>query len=225
MSSPFKPMGNNTSLHILVYKQLKELIISGELKPGDRLLEYEIAEQLNTSKTPIREAIRELAAEGLVSHEKRKKITVVDFTEKDIHEILMLRAELEAFAVGIAADKLDDSDYKTLEGVIEELKAAENEQNFKLVRSIDIEKFHAFLVEKSENTRLVQMWKMLASQMMVLFQSVDFGKKESGFASDRHSKLLALLRAGKTDQASDFIRHHICRNRDSIIERYLKSKE
>jgi len=217
-------MGSNTSLHILVYRQLKELIISGELKPGDRLLEYEIAAQLNTSKTPIREAIRELAAEGLVIHEKRKKITVVDFTEQDVREILTLRAELEAMAVRLSVDKLDENDFMEFSALLEELKEAEAENDFKKVRSIDIERIHAFIVIKSGNSRLIQMWKMLASQMMVLFQAVDFNVKRSDFASDRHSQLLELIKTGETSKAEDFVRHHILRNMESIIVEY-KNKQ
>ena len=225
MSSPFKPMGRNTSLHILVYKQLKELIISGELKPGERLLEYEIAEQLNTSKTPIREAIRELAAEGLVVHEKRKKITVVDFTEQDIREILSLRAELESFAVKLAAGKMGGDDFRDFESMIEDLRTAEQDGDYKRVRSIDIEQIHAMLVRKSENRRLIQMWKMLASQMMVLFQVVDFNNKRSDFASDRHRKLLQLMKKGDIDEAVSFVREHILRNLESIVEEYKIKRE
>lgn len=224
MSSPFTPMGSNTSLHILVYRQLKELIISGELKPGDRLLEYEIAAQLNTSKTPIREAIRELSMEGLVLHEKRKKITVVDFTEQDIREILTLRAELEAIAVKHAVENFNESDINEFAALIEELRDAESESDFLKVRSIDIEKIHAFLINKSGNSRLEQMWKMLASQMMVLFQAVDFNVKRSDFASDRHAQLLGLISAGETTKAEDFIRQHVLRNMESIIEKYTTKK-
>lgn len=225
MSSPFKLMGSNTSLHILVYRQLKELIISGELKPGDRLLEYEIAAQLNTSKTPIREAIRELAAEGLVIHEKRKKITVVDFTGDDIREILTLRAELEAFAIRLTADKFSEADFNEMAGMIEELREAEAENDFKKVRSVDIEKIHAFIVRKSGNSRLIQMWKILASQMMVLFQAVDFNTKKSGFASDRHEQLLILLKETKTAEAEKFVKYHILRNLESIISEFNSKKK
>ncbi len=224
MSSPFKPMGSNTSLHILVYRQLKELIISGELKPGERLLEYEIAAQLNTSKTPIREAIRELASEGLVIHEKRKKITVVDFNADDIREILILRAELEAIAVRLSADKLDDSYFDEMSEMIDELREAEAENDFKKVRSIDIEKIHAFIIHKSGNSRLEQMWKMLASPMMVLFQAVDFNTKKSDFASDRHAKLVELMKAGKITEAEEYVKHHVLRNLESIVQEFNSKK-
>jgi DNA-binding GntR family transcriptional regulator len=213
-------MGSNTSLHILVYKQLKELIITGELKPGDRLLEYEIAKQLNTSKTPIREAIRELAKEGLLVHEKRKKITVVDFSEKDVREILLLRAELEAVAVRLISGNLEAADVQELEAMIEDVKQAEEENDFARVRSIDIEKFHAYLINKAGNSRLEEMWRMLASQMMVLFQAVDFRTRKTGFASDRHARLLKLLKTGQTEKAEEFVRYHILRNMELIIKAY-----
>ncbi len=121
MDTIFKPMNDKTSLHILVYNQLKELIISGKLKPGQRLLEYEIAKNLDISKTPIREAIRELSREGLIIHESRRKLTVVDFNEDDIREILTLRAELESFALGLAIPRFRPEDFLELENRIDEL--------------------------------------------------------------------------------------------------------
>jgi len=160
----------------------------------------------------------------LVIHEKRKKITVVDFTEQDVREILTLRAELEAMAVRLSVDKLDENDFMEFSALLEELKEAEAENDFKKVRSIDIERIHAFIVIKSGNSRLIQMWKMLASQMMVLFQAVDFNVKRSDFASDRHSQLLELIKTGETSKAEDFVRHHILRNMESIIVEY-KNKQ
>lgn len=225
MENIFKPMDDKTSLHILVYNQLKELIISGKLKPGERLMEYEIAKNLNISKTPIREAIRELSKEGLIVHESRRKLTVVDFTEKDIREILSLRAELEAIAISLAIPRFTSEDYKELEKRIEELHQREDQKDFFDVRRIDIERIHSFLVELSGNTRLVQMWKVLASQMMVLFQVVELKSKNHGYSTENHRMLTKMMKDGDVKQASDFLKNHILRNLESIILEFSRNKE
>lgn len=220
MDTVFTPMDDKTSLHILVYKQLKELIISGKLKPGQRLMEYEIANSLNISKTPIREALRELSKEGLVIHESRKRLTVVDFTEKDIREILTLRAELEAIALRLAIPLFSPDDYRELEGRIAELQQREEKKDFFDVRRIDIERIHAFLVEKSGNTRLVEMWRVLASQMMVLFQAVELKSKNHGYSTKNHTVLLRMMQEGDPEAACDFLKSHILRNLESIIREF-----
>jgi len=224
MDSIFKPMDDKTSLHILVYNQLKELIISGKLKPGERLMEYELARELNISKTPIREAIRELSKEGLIIHESRRKLTVVNFTEKDIREILTLRAELESIALRLAIPGFTMGDILELESRIEELNKKEKEKDFFDVRRIDIERIHSFLVEKSGNTRLIQMWKVLASQMMVLFQGVELKSKNHGFSTEKHMLLTQLIKEGDVDKASEFLKNHILRNLESIIQEFSHDK-
>jgi DNA-binding GntR family transcriptional regulator len=225
MENIFKPMDDKTSLHILVYNQLKELIISGKLKPGERLMEYEIAKKLNISKTPIREAIRELSKEGLVVHESRRKLTVVDFTEKDIREILTLRAELESIAISIAIPRFTPLDYLELEKRIDELHQREDQKDFFDVRRIDIERIHSFMVEKSGNTRLIQMWKVLASQMMVLFQAVELKTKNHGYSTKNHVMLTKMMKDGDVQQAGEFLKNHILRNLESIIQEFSHNRD
>jgi len=225
MENIFKPMDDKTSLHILVYNQLKELIISGKLKPGERLMEYEIAKKLNISKTPIREAIRELSKEGLIVHESRRKLTVVDFTEKDIREILTLRAELESIAITIAIPRFTLGDYLELEKRIDELRQREDQKDFLDVRRIDIERIHSFLVEMSGNTRLIQMWKVLASQMMVLFQAVELKSKNHGYSTKNHVMLTKMMKDGDVQQAGEFLKNHILRNLELIIQEFSHNKD
>jgi DNA-binding GntR family transcriptional regulator len=225
MENIFKPMDDKTSLHILVYNQLKELIISGKLKPGERLMEYEIAKNLNISKTPIREAIRELSKEGLIVHESRRKLTVVDFTEKDIREILTLRAELESIAISLAIPRFTQDDYLELEKRIEELHQREDQKNFFDVRRIDIERIHSFMVEMSGNTRLIQMWKVLASQMMVLFQVVELKSKNHGYSTENHRMLTKMMKDGDVQQASEFLKNHILRNLELIIQEFSHNRD
>lgn len=225
MDKLFKPVHDKTSLYILVYRELKELIISGRLKPGERLMEYDIAQSMNISKTPIREAIRELSKEGLVIHETRRRLTVVDFTEKDIREILTLRADLESLALRAAAGRFTDEDYRELERRIDELRSYEDRKDFSGVRRIDIERIHAFLVEKSDNTRLISMWRILSSQMMVLIQAVELKSKNHGYSTEKHIQILNMIRAGDIDAACETLKNHILGNLETIIREFRQQRE
>jgi len=217
METRFKPVHDKTSLYVLVYEELKELIISGELRPGERLMEDQIARSMNISKTPVREAVRKLSEEGLVIHKRRKTLSVVDFTEQDIREILTLRAELEVIALRLAAPKITPEYLLDLEKRVDELREREKECDFHELRRIDIEHFHAFLVEKSENRRLIEMWRRLSGQMLVLFQAVKLQLKGQGYVTDHHMQLVQLLKSGEVDAACDFLKGHILRNLDQIV--------
>jgi DNA-binding GntR family transcriptional regulator len=109
-------------LHKIVYSKLKESILAGALKPGEKLIENDLAKQLQISKTPIREAIRVLSQEGLIVHNTRRGITVIDFTEKDVWEIITLRAEIEAMGARLAIDNIDQNDYKILNNIIKQFR-------------------------------------------------------------------------------------------------------
>lgn len=213
-----KPMHDKTSLYVLVYEQLKELIISGELRPGERLLEDQIARSMNISKTPVREAVRKLSEEGLVTHKQRRTLTVVEFTEPDIREILTLRAELEAIALRQAAESLTHAFLDELDRRLGELKTLERQLNFHDLRRIDIERFHGFLVEQSGNRRLLEMWRTLSGQMLVLFQAVELRSKDAGYVWQNHAHLVQLLRDGSITEACNFLKSHILRNLEAIVE-------
>ncbi|MCG8684127.1 MAG: GntR family transcriptional regulator, partial [Desulfobacterales bacterium] len=179
---------------------------------------------MNISKTPIREAIRELSKEGLVIHETRRRLTVVDFTEKDIREILTLRAELESIALKAAARNFLSEDYRELERRISELRGYEDRKDFSGVRRIDIESIHAFLVEKSENTRLIGMWRVLASQMMVLFQAVELKSKNHGYSTEKHTQIMNLIRSGDIETACETLKSHILGNTESIVREFRQNR-
>ena len=86
-------------LRDVVFKTLRQAILKGELKPGERLMEIALAEKLGVSRTPIREAIRKLELEGLVVMVPRKGAHVANITEKDLNDVLEVRIGLENMAI------------------------------------------------------------------------------------------------------------------------------
>ena len=107
-------------LRDIVFQTLRNAIITGELQPGERLMETQLAEKLGVSRTPIREAIRKLELEGLVIMVPRKGAQVAQFTEKDIQDVLEVRAALESLAAKLACKRMDDRSFLKLQLAIAE---------------------------------------------------------------------------------------------------------
>ncbi len=105
----YKPLGE------VVFEYLRSSILNGDLKPGERLMEIQLAEQLGVSRTPVREAIRKLEKEKFVEMIPRKGAYVADLTAKDILDVLEIRTILEGFASSLAALRMTDEEVDALE--------------------------------------------------------------------------------------------------------------
>lgn len=210
-------------LHKLVYEKLRDLILTGGILPGEKLVENDISRQLKISKTPIREAIRELSQEGLLIHTTRRGIRVIDFTEKDVDEIIFLRAELERIGVERACGNLDDSDFMHIDSTLQQLAVYEQSRDYAAMAKADMG-FHEHIMEKSDNTRLVKAWKTIASQMLVLLNSIDFYALSSDYAHKNHREILNLLKESKATEVSQVIKDHILTSRVLILQKMAKQK-
>ena len=93
-------------LRDVVFKTLREAILTGELEPGERLMEIKLADKLGVSRTPIREAIRKLEIEGLVNMTPRKGAVVAEISEEDLQNVLEVRRVLEKLAVELACSSI-----------------------------------------------------------------------------------------------------------------------
>ena len=102
-------------LRDVVFNTLREAILKGELKPGERLMELQLASKLGVSRTPIREAIRMLEQEGLAVTIPRRGAEVARMTEKDMEDVLQIRAALDELAVQLATEHITDEQFGALE--------------------------------------------------------------------------------------------------------------
>ena len=101
-----------------VYKYLREKVLAGEVGPGDRLIETKLAEEINTSRTPVREALHKLEMERLIRSIPRVGYVVRDITEEEVEEICEIRLALETLAVKWASAKITSKEVKRLEKII-----------------------------------------------------------------------------------------------------------
>lgn len=147
---------NHRPLRELVFEQLRTSILNGNLKPGERLMEIDLAEKLGVSRTPIREAIRKLELEGLVVMEVRKGAYVADVSIKETLDILEVRSVLEGLAASLAAKRITDEELENLHNVFEEFNQAVAENDTQKMIEKDT-LFHNLIFEATRNKKLMQM--------------------------------------------------------------------
>ena len=115
-------INNYLPLRDVVFYTLRQAILKGELKPGERLMEMQLANQLGVSRTPIREAIRKLELEGLVLMIPRRGAVVAKITEKDLRDVLEVRTSLEKLAIELACQRMPDETIPDLRQALEAFK-------------------------------------------------------------------------------------------------------
>jgi DNA-binding GntR family transcriptional regulator len=214
----------NSPLYKVVYRKLREAILNGQLAPGTKLVEQAISSQMSVSKTPVREAIRELSQEGLIAFKARRGISVIDFTEKDIDELVTLRASLEVLGVRLACDHLTKKDLAALSSILERMVALEKSRNYAELSNLDIE-FHKFIIQKSDNQRLIKAWKDIASQMHVLFHMIHYFEFSDTYMSMMHRELLEALTSGDKERSERAFHSHILLSEENILKVFRESKQ
>lgn len=152
------------SLREQVVEQIRNAIIEGRLKAGDRITEAQLTEELGVSRTPIREALILLEREGLINSAPNRGSVVRAFSEQDVTDIFSMRTALENFAGDLIIDLLEAADFRYLLASIEAQKAAIQNGDFKKVRSIDMA-FHRYLIDRTEHHLLIRQWTEIVAQI------------------------------------------------------------
>ena len=166
--SPVFTRQKRATLTDQVLKEIREAIRCGKLKPGERLIEMQLAEEMQISRFPIREALRYLEKEGLVETKPFKGSHVAQFTEKDMEELYSLRSSLEELAVRILIENLDEKKIKELETIIQSMQKASLNGNLDQMISEDL-RFHQTICELSGHRKLLEIWRTLESQLRGFF--------------------------------------------------------
>ncbi|HPF43487.1 MAG TPA: GntR family transcriptional regulator [Syntrophomonadaceae bacterium] len=151
-------------LRDLVLEALREAILNGTLKPRERLMEIQLAEELGVSRTPVREALRKLELEGFIVMVPRKGAYVADLSIKDIADVFEIRIALEGLAAALAAERITDEELEAMERhLVEKAEAIKKNDMVKLVE-VDT-KFHEALYGASRNDRLITIINNLREQI------------------------------------------------------------
>lgn len=210
-------------LRDIVFNTLREAILKGEIPAGERLMEKQLAEKMGVSRTPIREAIRKLELEGLVVMTPRKGAEVATTTEKDISDVLEVRATLEALAVKIACHKMSDYDLEELVEVNNSFKAYAKEKNSKKVIEKDVE-FHDIIFHASDNDKLIHIINNLREQIYRFRAEYIYKMKEYDALVHEHDQIVKAIQQKDLVLAEKIATEHIGNQEKSILEYFNKNK-
>ncbi len=148
----------------LVFTTLKKAILKGELQPGDRLMELQLAEKMGVSRTPIREAIHKLSKEGLVTLIPRKGAEVAGISRKMLTDVLQVRMNLEKMAFSLAFGNMEERSIHLMEKYHEEFKAAVAVGDILRMTEAD-ESFHFVIYDVADNQKLREILENLKENM------------------------------------------------------------
>lgn len=151
-------------LRDVVFNTLRKAILTGQLKPGERLMEVHLANRLGVSRTPIREAMRKLELEGLVIMIPRRGAEVAEITEKSLSDVLEVRRALDALSVELACDRITDEEIEELGKACDEFERAAKGKDVSVIARADVA-LHDIIVQAAGNQRLQQLVNNLAEQM------------------------------------------------------------
>ena len=157
-------MNEYLPLRDVVFNTLRQAILRGELKPGERLMEIQLANKLGVSRTPIREAIRKLELEGLVLMIPRKGAEVAEITEKSLRDVLEVRRALEELSVQLACEKITKEEIRELERVAKEFQQVVKSSDITEIAEVDV-RFHDIIYTATDNQKLIQLLNNLREQM------------------------------------------------------------
>ena len=216
-------MNEYLPLRDVVFNTLRQAILKGELEPGERLMEIQLAERLGVSRTPIREAIRKLELEGLVLMIPRKGAEVAKISEKSLRDVLELRRSLEELAIELACQRMTEEEIDELEDAQRAFRKAVDSKDVMLMAETD-EKYHEIIYQGTKNSLLVQILNNLREQMYRyrLEYIKDADKRQ--ILLIEHDNILKAVRNRKVAEAKAAMREHID-NQEITVSRNIKEKE
>jgi len=208
-SRPLLPARQN-DLHQEVANRLREAILQGRFRPGERLREAELAEMLEVSRGPVREALALLEHEGMVITRRNRGASVARLSADDGEEVRTLRLALERLAAQLVVRRASEKELDILDEEITRLRSAMAQRTtVQEIAEFEI-RFHDLLYRIAGHARLYQAWQAIRSQVHTLLLSRNVDRPQiRGVVIDRHAAVLRALRARDEQQAVAAIEEHV----------------
>jgi len=194
--------------------RILQLILEGELQPGERLVETRIARELGVSQSPVREAIRDLVAVGFLEIEPYRGAKIRRFTREEFLDDMEIRGELEAIAARRAASRIADAEIATLRSLVAEMHRL-GEAGDAHGQAMTNTEFHRMVVEAADSDGLMRAWSVLEPFARTYVTAMVPGT-DLVWLGDRHSTIVEALDAGDADLAASVMRDHAREARDLL---------
>lgn len=204
------------------YHSIKAMIFEGKYKPGERIVENQLAKEFNVSKSPIREAIRMLEQDGLIVMDEKSRMVVYQPTLKDVEEIYFCRKALESFAVRLMIQKAEEVEIEKIEKLLKETEETiktSSDSNIIIALNAD---FHNLIIEFTKNDRLKKQLKNLKS-LMYFFRIMNFhGENRASDILKQHLEIFIHIKNRDEEKAAQAMLNHLQMDVEHLMQ-VLKS--
>ena len=216
-----KKLIDNNSLSNIIAEKITEQIMTGELQPGEKIVETTYADQYGTSRAPIREALYLLAIEGIVERVPRKGTVVKGYTDFEMYDLLEIRMMLENLAMKrIAENGVAPSIIEEMESLIPLMEKADSQERYADLNH----KFHLLIIKMTRSEIIMNMYSRLGLPLLTL-QTMSFMEERHILKSlQEHRVIIEMLKIGHVQRAHEILEQH---NRDMItrVEKTLSEKK
>jgi len=203
-------------LRDVVFNTLRQEILTGKLKPGERLMEIHLANKLGVSRTPIREAIRKLELEGLVIMIPRRGAEVAQISWKSLKDVLEVRRALDVLAIELACERMTPDELETLYHACECFEKATKTKDPRKIAEADVA-FHDIIVVSTGNKRLIQLVNNLSEQMYrYRFEYIKDSTQHQMLVQE-HKEMYQHISNSDKNAAASVVRKHIDNQEEAII--------
>ena len=201
----------------LVVEVIRDAILSGELEPGARLLQEDLAERLQVSSTPVREALRQLETEGILQSSPNRGVRVAEVDLRSVHEIYLIRADLEALATRMAVPNLRPTDWRRLRSLQADMEELTQRGELKELRRFNYE-LHNLIYEAAGLPELLKIIRGLWTKFP--WDTLHVLPNRAMMSADEHAHLIRAMETGDAELASRLMRAHI-ESGAHALDRYL----
>lgn len=206
-------------LHQDAVAVLRRLILSGELPPGERLREIAISERLGTSRTPVREAFRTLAAEGLVELLPNRSVVVTDVNIEDSPDVFAVLGALEGLAARFACVRMDQIEIEALT-VMQETLERQFETADRLGYTDTNRQIHELIVKSSNNTALMIAWRVILPRAQRVRNLNNLDRRRWAGAVNEHREILNAFIARDSDKLDALMQAHFDNGVQSMLRHH-----
>lgn len=203
------PISKANSQSHAAYQALKKKILTGFFTGSERLREIEVAKLLEMGRTPVREALKRLEDEGLLTHESRRGLVVTTLDQQAVTELYAMREVLEAAAAAFAARHATDAEIANMASILQEQAAGADPVELN-------QQFHQAIYGAAHNRHLIRSLQALTDSTYLLGRSTLASKSRAEIAGQEHADLLEAIRSRDEQRASNMARDHI---RNALLER------
>lgn len=209
-------------LRDVVFQTLRTAILKGDLKPGERLMELQLASKLGVSRTPIREAIRMLEQEGLARTIPRKGAEVAGMTEKDMEDVLQIRCVLEELAARLSCQNITDEEMRELKIAMVAFEEKTREGNVVELAKADVT-FHDIIYRAADNPKLLVLLNNLREQMYRYRTEYMKDDRIHPVLIREHKEMVKALESRDQELVAREVRQHL-RNQEEVMKKIIRDQ-